>query len=34
ETRRIESKTARRQALGYEGCVFAQQLDIKHGGLG
>jgi hypothetical protein len=31
EVRRIENKTARGQALGNEGCVLAQQLDIKHG---
>ena len=34
EARRIERKTARRQALGNEGCVFAQQLDIKHRSMG
>jgi len=34
EARRIEHKTARGETLGYEGCVFAQQLDIKHESVG
>ena len=31
KTRGIEGKAARSQALGDKGCVFAQQLNIKHG---
>jgi len=27
-------ETARSQSFGHQGCVFAQQLNIKHGNVG